>query len=174
MGAWLVRSVRVIALLLTAAAFCVGGPARAASAVIKVNAKPTKPLTLTSVQDLDLGTIVLGAGTWSGAKVSITQAGVFSCTSPNTTCTGVAQPAMYSVSGSNNEVVKITAPNVTLTNQADSTQTLVLTVDSPSTVTLATGGKKGTNFSVGGSLTLSSSTAGGLYTGTFDVTVDYN
>ena len=168
------RSVHVIALLLIIAASCAAGSARAANAVIKVNAKPTKPLTLTRIQDLDLGTIVLGAGTWSGATVSITQAGVFSCTSSNTTCTGLPQPAMYSVSGSNNEVVRITAPNVTLTNQADPTQTLVLTVDSPSTVTLATGGKKGTSFSIGGSLTLSSTTAGGLYAGTFDVTVDYN
>lgn len=168
------RSVRVIALLLAAAVSCAGAPARAASAVIKVNAKPTKPLTLTSVQDLDLGTIVLAPGTWPGATISITQAGVFTCPSPNITCTGVPQPAIYTVSGSNNEVVKVTAPNVTLTNQADPTQTLVLTVDSPSTVTLATGGKKGTNFSIGGSLTVSSTTAGGVYAGTFDVTVDYN
>jgi hypothetical protein len=146
----------------------------AASAVIKVNAKATKPLTLTSIQDLDLGTIVLAPGTWSGAAVSISQAGVFSCTSPNTTCTGAPLVATYSVSGSNNEVVKVTAPNVTLTNQSDPTQTLTLVVNSPSTVTLANGGKKGTTFSIGGSITLSSSTAGGLYTGTFDVTVDYN
>jgi Domain of unknown function (DUF4402) len=170
----LVRSIRVIALLLAFGASCLGEPALAANAVIKVNAKPTKPLTLTKVQDFDLGTVVLAPGTWSGAKVSITQAGVLSCANPNTTCTGVPQPAIYTVSGSNNEVVKITAPNVTLTNQADPTQTLLLTVDSPATVTLDTGGKKGTNFSIGGSLTLSSTTAGGVYAGTFDVTVDYN
>ena len=65
------------------------------------------------------------------------------------------------------------APNVTLTSQSDPTKTLVLVVDSPGTVTLDNGGKKGTNFSVGGSIALSSATAGGLYTGTFDVIVDY-
>jgi Domain of unknown function (DUF4402) len=40
-------------------------------------------------------------------------------------------------------------------------------------VTIDTGGKKGTNFSLGGSITVSSSTSGGVYAGTFDVTVDY-
>lgn len=170
----MVSIVRVIALLFALAAPALHDRAVAASAVIKVNAKATKPLTLTSVQDLDLGTIVLAPGTWSGAAVSISQAGVFSCTSPNTTCTGVPLVATYSVSGSNNEVVKVTAPNVTLTNQSDPTQTLTLVVNSPSTVTLGNGGKKGTTFSIGGSVTLSSSTAGGLYSGTFDVTVDYN
>ena len=46
-------------------------------------------------------------------------------------------------------------------------------VDSPGTVTVDNGGKKGTTFNLGGSITLSSATAGGLYLGTFDVTVDY-
>jgi hypothetical protein len=166
--------VRVIALLLALPSLFAAGPAVAASAVVKVNAKATKPLSLTSVQDLDLGTIVLAPGTWSGATISITQAGVFRCTNPNTSCTGAPQVATYSVSGSNNEVVKVTAPNVTLTNPSAPGQTLVLVVDSPSTVTLGNGGKKGTNFSIGGSVTLSSSTPGGVYAGTFDVTVDYN
>lgn len=170
----MVGTVRIVALLVAIAAPAVSDPAFAASAVIKVNAKATKPLTLTSAQDLDLGTIVLAPGTWSGATVSISQAGVFSCSNSNVTCTGAPLVATYSLSGSNNEVVKVTTPNVTLTNQSDPTQTLVLVVDSPSTVTLGNGGKKGTDFSIGGSVTLNSSTAGGLYTGTFDVTVDYN
>jgi len=170
----MVGTVRIIALLVALAAAATADQAAAASAIIKVNAKATKPLTLTSIQDLDLGTIVLAPGTWSGATISISQAGVFRCTNPNTSCTGAPLVATYTVSGSNNETVKVTAPNVTLTNQSDPTQTLLLVVDSPSTVTLANGGKKGTNFSIGGSVTLSSSTAGGLYAGTFDVTVDYN
>jgi hypothetical protein len=170
----MVKAVRVITLLLALAAPCAGSEALAASAIIKVNAKATKPLTLTSVQDLNLGTIVLAPGTWSGATISISRTGVFSCTNPNTSCTGAPQVATYSVSGSNNEVVKISAPNVTMTNQANAAQTLVVVVDSPGTVTLNTGGKKGTDFSLGGSVTLNSSTAGGLYVGNFDVMVDYN
>ena len=68
---------------------------------------------------------------------------------------------------------KITAPNVVLTNQSDQTRTLTLVVDNPGSVTLQNGGKKGTDFSLGGSISLSSATAGGVYAGTFDVTVDY-
>lgn len=147
--------------------------ARAATVVAAVQAKPVKPLSLASVQSLDLGSIILGPGTWSGATIGISRAGVFTCGSSNVTCTGTASVATYSVSGSNNEVVRITAPNVTLTNQGDPTKTLTLVVDSPGTVTLATGGKKGTDFSLGGSIALSSTTAGGLYSGTFNVTVDY-
>ena len=169
----MIRWVRSIALTLALAAVWPSGTANAASAVVKVNAKATKPLSQTSVQDLDLGTIVLAPGTWSGATVSITRAGAFSCTNVNTTCSGVPRVATYAVSGSNNEVVRIMAPNVTLTSQSDPTKTLVLVVDSPGTVTLDNGGKKGINFSLGGSIALSSTTAGGLYTGTFDVIVDY-
>jgi hypothetical protein len=170
----MVKAVGVITLMLALAPSLTGNAAVAATAIIKVNAKATKPLTLTSVQDLSLGTIVLAPGTWSGATVSISRAGVFSCSNANISCTGATQVATYSVSGSNNEVVKVTAPNVTLTNQADPTQKLVLVVDGPGTVTLANASKKGTDFSLGGSVTLNSATTGGLYAGTFDVTVEYN
>lgn len=164
---------RMALLLLALAVPGLATDARAASQVVPVRAKPTKPLTLTSVQDLDLGTIALAPGTWSGATVSISRTGQFSCANPNLICTGAPQVATYSVSGSNNEVVKITAPNVVLTNQNDPTQKLTLIVDSPGTVTIDTGSKKGTNFSLGGSITVSASTSGGVYAGTFDVTVDY-
>jgi hypothetical protein len=70
-------------------------------------------------------------------------------------------------------VVLISAPNVTLVNQNNSTQTLSLIVDSPGQVTLPNAGQQGVNFNVGGSLTLSSTTVGGTYRGTIDVTVNY-
>jgi Domain of unknown function (DUF4402) len=165
--------VRPTAMLLAMIAISASSRAWAANAVIKVNAQATKPLSLTRVQDLDLGTIVLGPGTWSGATVSISRAGVFSCANPNTTCSGARQVATYNLSGSNNAAVRIAAPNVTLTNQNDPTKTLVMVIDSPGTVTIPNSGKKGVDFSLGGSIALSSSTAGGLYAGTFDVTVDY-
>lgn len=165
--------VRSIALMLTLIAALASSEAFGANAVVKVNAQATKPLSLARIQDLDLGTIVLAPGNWSGATVAITRAGVFQCINPNTTCSGVRQVATYNVNGSNHEVVRITAPNITLTNQSDPTKTLVLVVDNPGTVTLTNGGAKGVDFSLGGSIALSSATAGGLYAGTFDVTVDY-
>ncbi len=161
---------------ISAALFCVlvdCSPASAATQIAQVNASVSKPLTLSWVQDLDLGTIVLGSGTWSGATVGISRTGVFSCTNANVTCSGTTQVATYNVSGAKQQTIRVTAPNVTLTNQNDPTQTLTLVVDSPGTVLLTNSGKPGQNFSLGGSVTLNSTTAGGVYTGTLNVTVDY-
>jgi hypothetical protein len=149
-------------------------PARAASnQVATVSATVVKPLTLKWVQNLDLGTIVLGPGTWSGANIAISRAGAFSCANANVSCTGATQVAKYNVSGTNNQTAQISAPNVTLVNQSDPTKTLTLVVDSPGTVFLTNSGNPGVDFSLGGSISLSSSTAGGVYSGTFNVTVDY-
>jgi hypothetical protein len=149
-------------------------PAAAApSGTASVNASFVKPLILTWLQDLDLGSIVLGPGTWSNATVGISRAGTFTCANANVTCSGVTKVAQYNVSGSNNQVVHITAPNVTLVNQSDASQRLTLIVDNPGTVTLTNSGPPGSNFSLGGSITLDSATAGGTYVGAFNVTVDY-
>jgi hypothetical protein len=81
--------------------------------------------------------------------------------------------AQYNVQGSNNQTVYITVPNVTLVNQSDATQTLTLVPDAPATVVLTNSGPPGTNFNIGGSVTLNSTTAAGTYSGTFNVTVNY-
>lgn len=138
-----------------------------------VKASVVKPLVLTWEQNLSLGSILLKPGTWFGATVSISRTGAFSCTNPNTTCSGAASVARYRVVGSNNQVVRISAPNVILINQSDATKQLTLTVDSPSTITMPNSGQQGVPFSIGGSINLSSATAEGAYAGTFNVTVDY-
>ncbi|HET6535379.1 MAG TPA: DUF4402 domain-containing protein, partial [Sphingomicrobium sp.] len=86
---------------------------------------------------------------------------------------GPSSTARYKVAGSNKETAIITAPNVTLVNQSDPTKTLILVVDNPGQVTLTSSGKQGSTFDLGGSITLDSTTASGDYTGTFNVTVDY-
>lgn len=160
------------ALIVTAA--LAATPAHAAnSQVAKVSATVVKPLALKWVQDLDLGTIVLGPGTWSNATVGISRMGAFTCANANVTCSGATQVAQYNVQGTNNNTARITAPNVTLTNQSDPTKTLLLTVDNPGSIPIPNSGQPGVNFSLGGSITLSSTTAGGVYSGTFNVTVDY-
>jgi len=60
-----------------------------------------------------------------------------------------------------------------MVNQLDSTKTLTLTPDNQATVTLTNSGNPGTNVPIGGSITLDSTTAGGTYVGTFNVTADY-
>jgi len=158
-------------LLMLCAAVC-GAPAHATSQTATVRATVVKPLTLTASQDLLLGTFTLQPGTWTNATVGISRAGVFTCNA-NVTCTGTTQVAEFTVSGSNNQTVKVTAPAVTLVNQADSSKTLLLTVDAPATIALPNSGTKGVIFDIGGSLTLSSTTADGDYSGILNVTVDY-
>ena len=148
-------------------------PARAATLTASVSANVNKPLVLTKVQDLDMGTVTLGTGVWSNATVSLSQAGVVSCGSANIVCTGATMAATYNVQGSKQQVVHISVPNVMLVNQSNSSQTLTLTTDAPATLTLANSGFPGSNFSIGGSVTLNSNTPSGVYVGTMNVTVDY-
>ena len=171
------KLLRMIALVAGAAtlslaatpALAVGPSDKNASATARI----VKPLTLTWVQDLDLGTIVLGAGTWTGAMVSIMRNGAFSCTNANVTCSGATKQAQYKVTGTNNQTVQVNAPDVVLTNQNDNTKTLLMTVDNPGTLALGNSGTSGLTFGLGGSITVDSTTTDGTYSGTFNVTVNY-
>lgn len=149
------------------------GPAPAATVMATVSANNVKPLVLAKVQDLDLGIVTLGPGAWSGATVALSQAGVLSCGNANVVCSGATSVAQYNVQGSKQQPVRISAPNVTLVNQSDSSQTLTLVTDAPASLMLANSGFPGSNFSIGGSVTLNSTTEAGTYVGTFNVTVDY-
>ena len=160
-------------MLVASCALAMDMPAAAATQSASVTANAVKPLVISKLQDLDFGTVTLGPGTWSNASVSLSQSGAFSCTSANVVCSGVTTVAQYNVQGSNKQTVRISAPNVTLVNQSDPTKTLTLVTDAPATILLTSSGIPGTNFSIGGSVTLSSTTAAGTYSGTFNVTVDY-
>ena len=132
-----------------------------------------KPLTLTWVRDLDLGTIVLsGTAPWTGATVTLPRGGTaVTCTNSNVTCSGAVQTAQYRVTGSNNQIVQVSAPNFSLTGPGGAT--LPFTVDGPGTVALGNSGATGVTFDLGGSVTVDSTTVDGTYAGTFNVTVDY-
>lgn len=147
-------------------------PASAASVNARAKAKVVKPLALKAVQDFDLATLILAPGDWSGSTVSLSRDGVLTCPA-NVTCSGATQVAVYTVSGSKDQTVIINAPDLTLVNQADSSKTLTLLVDSPGTVTLTNSGARGTDFPLGGSITVDSTTADGTYAGTFEVTAEY-
>ena len=134
------------------------------------SAKIVKPLSLTSTQDLDLGTITLSGG--ASATVGVSYAGAWTCPAA-VTCSGTHQVAKYKVTGVNNQTVKINAPAVTLNNAAAGTS-LILSVDSPGTMNLGNSGTVGTEFSLGGNITVDGTTADGTYSGQFAVTVEYN
>ena len=163
---------KVALVTVSAAVTILCAPANAATITATAQASVVKPLTLTSLQSMDFGTITLGPGTWSNSTVSLTQAGTLSC-GANLICTGAPVVAQFNVSGSKSNTVVISAPNVTLTNQSDSTKTLQLTLNSPTTITLTNSGAPGNNFSVGGSIILSSTTADGTYSGTINITANY-
>ena len=162
---------RVLLLLCGSLAAASAGTAATVNATVTANG--VKPLVIAKIQDLDLGSVTLGPGVWSNATISLSQAGVLACTDPNVTCSGAPTTAQYNVQGSKQQTVYVSVPTVTLVNSSDGTQTLTLVPDAPSTLLLANSGFPGSNFSVGGSVTINSSTAAGTYVGTFNVTVDY-
>ena len=133
-------------------------------------ARIVEPLTLTSFRDLDLGTIVLGPGTYTDT-ISIAQDGTFTC-GANVTCSGTRQTAQYDATGTMDQVLTVSvASTLDLVNQTQTSPDLVLTVDAPATATLdATGAVR---FDIGGSIDVSDGTADGVYTGTFAVSADY-
>jgi len=156
----------LLALLSTPAAAV--SPATQASATAKI----FRPLTISLVQNLDFGTVVLGTGSWAGEVVSLSQAGAVTCGGgTNLTCSGTPQAAKYQVLGTSNSTVTITCPGFNLSNGA---ATLAFTPNSPATVNLGPAGPvQGVTFAIGGSITLSSTTPDGIYTGTFAVTANY-
>jgi hypothetical protein len=160
-------AIAVLALTSTPAAAV--SPATQATATAKV----FKPLTISSVQNLDFGVIVLTGASFAGEVVSMTQAGAVTCgSSPGVllTCSGAPQPARYKLVGTNNATVTITSPGFNLTGPG----TLAFTPSAPATVNLgASGSTTGVTFGIGGSITLASTTPDGVYSGTFAVTADY-
>lgn len=136
-------------------------------------ARVLRPLQLTSVQNLDLGTIVLSGPAGFTATVSVDRNGVFSCDggSGDVTCSGTNQRAVYNVSGTNNQNVTIASVPVVMNNGLG--DTLTLTPDHATTVLLTNSGAPGTDFGVGGSITVTDTTPDGIYTGTFALTADY-
>jgi hypothetical protein len=129
----------------------------------------TKPLTLTRVAHMDLGTVVV----WGNGTVAMDQAGVITCPAAALVCAASGTPAEFTVSGSNNRVVQINTPaSVTLSTIAGDNLTLV--PNAPPTVTLPNSGVgNALNFKIGGSVALLDSTPGGTYVGTMAVTVQY-
>ena len=155
-----------------AALFLSGMPAAAVSPTTQATATARiyKPLQISFVQNLDFGTLVLAGGTWSGQAISMDQAGALTGCGATVSCTGTPVPAKYHLVGTNNAIVKITSLPFNLTGPG----TIAFSPNAPATVNLgATGSTTGVDFSIGGSITLNSTTPDGVYTGTFAVTADY-
>jgi len=146
------------------------GAAQAApvSATATAKAKILKQLTLTRTADLDFGTVVAGS---TASTVAVSTASARTC-GTGLTCTGTVTAASFDIGGSNAAVVTVTGDNtVSLANGSGGTMSATLT-RSAATVTLINAAVGG-SFQVGGTLSLAANQADGAYTGTFNVTVDY-
>ena len=103
--------------------------------------------------------------------MAVSAAGVRTC-GAGLTCTGTVSSANFNITGTTGAIVTVTGDNsVTLANGTGGTMTAALT-RSASTLTLVAGAVNGT-VQVSGTLSLAASQADGAYTGTFNVTVDY-
>jgi hypothetical protein len=165
------RPSKIIAKLLAIAVFATVPTAGAQSATIvaQANAKVLKALTFSSKQDLDFGQIILGG---TGTKtVSVSSTGVLTCAA-GFTCSGATRQAIFNVTGSNGELVRIFAAPSDLVN-ATGGGTIRFTPVAPASVTLVNSGNPGLDFNVGGSIAIPSTATDGVYSGVMDVTVDY-
>ena len=153
-------------LALTSTPAAAVSPATQATATAKVY----RPLTISSVQNLDFGTLVLAGASFTNQVISMDQTGAMTGCGSNVTCSGTPKTAQYKLVGTNNAIVTITCPGFNLTGPG----TLAFTPNAPTTANLgATGSTTGVTFAIGGSISLSNTTPDGVYSGTFAVTADY-
>ena len=156
------------AVIASAAFSTVAAQAAPATASATARARILKQITVTNTSDLDFGTIVAGT---AASTVAVSAAGVRTC-GAGLTCTGTVSSANFNITGTTGAIVTVTGDNsVTLANGTGGTMTAALT-RSASTLTLVAGAVNGT-VQVSGTLSLAASQADGAYTGTFNVTVDY-
>lgn len=162
----------VAALALTAAPAQAATPTTPAKAKVKI----MKAVTISQVEDLDFGTVVLsGPAGFTGALVSVDSSGGRTCDA-NLTCSGTSTAAEYNVTGSNGATVNLSIPaSVVIDNLVGpGGDPLTVTLDnSQTTLLLTNSGAPGNNFSFGGSISLDETTPDGDYSGDVVVTANY-
>lgn len=149
----------------------------AASERATAGARLIKPLTLKANRGLNFGTIVMGTIT-GDQVVTVDGSGVVTaCGTSGLTCANTAAAtaasASYSVTGTQGQVVLISTAPTSLSNTSGPIGTLTLTPKAPEKLTLGNSGAAANDFTVGGSITISSTTTDGVYAGEVDVQVAY-
>ena len=144
--------------------------AQAATDTANATATVVTTLTITKTADLVYGNLAPGA---SGGTLVMSPAGVRSTTGTVVTYSSTFNAASFNVVGTTDATYSITLPStdVTLTSGGN-TMTVNTFASNPSGTGTLTGGSETLN--VGATLNVSSGQAAGSYSGTFDVTVDYN
>ncbi|UNU44390.1 DUF4402 domain-containing protein [Sphingopyxis sp. YF1] len=140
--------------------------AHAASATGTAKAKILRQITLTNTSDLQYATVISGA---TASTVAVSTAGAATC-GAGLTCTGTTSAANFNIAGTNGAVVLVGGDSsVTLNGSLGGTMTSSLSYSVTSVTLGATGG----SFQVGGTLSVGANQASGDYSGTFNVTANY-
>ncbi len=127
------------------------------------------PISISSSGDMDFGTMIPTA---NPGTVIVTTAGGRTC-SPDVDCLGgTPAAASFDVTGATGQAYFITLPaSATLTSGGDSMNVDTFNHDAGGSPTLAGGSD---TFNVGATLNVGATQAAGTYSGTFDVTANYN
>ena len=152
----------------TVTAVTLASPATAAITTAVTSVKVVKPVSLSKLQDMDFGTLTFAAFTGT-RTIALSRLGAVTC-AVDIVCSGVPKQARFNLQGSNNSTVLLTYTGGTLSNGIDS---IPFTANGQASMAIANSGSPGTNFDVGGSLTISPALVGGVYSGTMTVTADY-
>lgn len=149
------------------------GNALAADATADADATIMEAITITTTAQLDFGSIIIGD---ADVPATVNPDGSVIC-DPSLECTGTTSPAAFDVSGSPDATYSITLPGtVTIDNSADggadSMDIGLFESDPDTTGTLDGSGAQTLN--VGATLTVGNPQESGAYTGSFQVSVDYN
>lgn len=170
-----------IALCAAGAALAVSAPAFAQSSATQSTTGTTKiiqPITLTKDTDLAFGSVVKPTTSSNIVAISASDGsrgltgGGDAALAPST-----SGRATYTVNGEGGQTFSISAPaSFDMTRQGGSeTITVTLTPSAASgTISGSLGSAGSSTFGVGGSFSVSSTTASGSYSGAFDATVAYN
>jgi len=142
--------------------------ALAADATANASADVIQAIAVTKDADLGFGSIVSDAT--NADTVDIATTGTRTC-GVNLTCTGATTAAAFTVAGAASQAFAVTLPaNATLSSGGNS-MTVDGFVDDAGTNLDGSGAAA---FAVGATLNVGANQVAGNYTGTFDVTVDYN
>ena len=144
--------------------------AYAAAATANATATVIAPIAISKTADLAFGKFAAS----TGGTVVMAPAGTRTATGTvvlSTVTPGAA--ASFDVAGDNNATYAITLPASATISSGTNTMTVGTFTSTPSaTGTLSASGTE--TVTVGGTLTVASAQVAGAYTGTFDMTVEYN
>jgi Mat/Ecp fimbriae major subunit len=142
--------------------------AQAATASASATAKVLTQVVVTKTADLDFGTIAIGTG---GGDVSVGFTNNRTCAS-SLVCSATVTSGKFGIAGAASQNVGVSVDSSVTLNRTGGGASMTATL-SASNTTLALSAAGAATFAVGGDLTVGGTQQAGDYSGTFNVTVNY-